>query len=141
MHRRIALSGLLLLTVCNLSFAQQPKVVNVPARQTPASSGREMFAAYCASCHGRDGKGGGPAAAALKVPATDLTQLSRQNGGKFPARGVAKTISGEAGIPAHGSKEMPVWGPVFMSMSQQHESVARLRLANLTDYIKSLQQK
>jgi mono/diheme cytochrome c family protein len=141
MHRRIALGGVLLLTVCIWSFAQQPKVVSVPARQTPASSGREMFADYCASCHGGDGKGGGPAAAALKVPATDLTQLARQNGGKFPARRVAKAISGEAGIPAHGSKEMPVWGPVFLSMSQQHESVARLRIANLTDYIQSLQQK
>lgn len=54
---------------------------------------------------------------------------------------VAKTITGEAGISAHGSKEMPVWGPVFMSMSHQHESQVHLRVANLTEYIKSLQQK
>jgi len=51
------------------------------------------------------------------------------------------TIAGQAGTPAHGSKEMPIWGPVFMSMNHQHESEVRLRVANLTDYIKSFQRK
>jgi hypothetical protein len=72
---------------------------------------------------------------------TDLTILARQKAGKFPSMQVAKAITGEAGISAHGSKDMPIWGPVFMSMSHQHESVVHLRVANLTEYIKSLQQK
>jgi mono/diheme cytochrome c family protein len=100
-----------------------------------------MFEAYCAACHGKEGKGDGPVTAALKVPPTDLTVLARQNNGKFPSMQVAKAITGEADISAHGSKEMPIWGPVFMSMSHQHESEVHLRVANLAEYIKSLQQK
>jgi hypothetical protein len=100
-----------------------------------------MFVEYCAPRHGKEGKGDGPAAAALKARPTDLTLLARQNKGKFPSIQIAKAITGEAGISAHGSKEMPIWGPVFMSMSHQHESEVHLRVANLTKYIKTLQQK
>jgi len=130
----------LLITLCGLSVAQNPKVINIPARHTSANSGKQMFEAYCAACHGKEGKGDGPVAAALKLPPADLTVLARQNKGKFPSIQVARAITGEGGISAHGSKEMPVWGPVFMSMSHQHESEVHLRVANLTEYVKSLQQ-
>ncbi len=141
MQLRVALLCLLLITLGSLSFAQRPRVINVPARHTPANSGKQMFEAYCAACHGKGGKGDGPAAAALKAPPTDLTVLARRNYGKFPSMQVAKAITGEAGISAHGSKEMPIWGPVFMFMSHQHESEVHLRIVNLSNYIKSLQQK
>jgi mono/diheme cytochrome c family protein len=140
MHLRAVFLCALLIALCSLSVAQNPQVINVPVRHTSANSGKQMFEAYCATCHGKEGKGDGPVAAALKVPPTDLTVLARQNNGKFPSLQVAKAITGEAGISAHGSKEMPVWGPVFMSMSHQHESEVHLRVANLTAYIKSLQQ-
>ena len=141
MQRRVVFLCASLIASCGLSFAQEPKVVNIPVRHTSANSGKEMFAAYCATCHGIDGKGDGPAAGALKARPTDLTILARQNDGKFPSIRVYRAITGEAGTLAHGSKEMPVWGPVFMSMSHQHESEVHLRVANLTDYIKSLQRK
>ena len=138
---RVVLFCTLLIMLCSLSVAQKPAIINVPARHTSANSGKQMFEAYCAVCHGKEGKGNGPVAAALKVPPADLTVLARQNNGKFPSLQVANAITGKAGISAHGSKEMPIWGPVFMSMSHQHESEVHLRVANLTEYIKSLQQK
>ena len=141
MQLRVVFLCPLLITLCSLSVAQKPKVINVPAPHTSANSAKHMFEAYCAACHGKEGKGDGPVAAALKVPPADLTVLARQNKGKFPSIQVAKSITGEAGISAHGSKEMPIWGPVFMSLSHQHESEVHLRVANLTEYIKSLQQK
>jgi len=141
MQLRVTLLCALLIMLCGVSVAQEPRVINIPARHTSASSGKQMFEAYCAACHGKEGKGNGPVAAALKVPPADLTVLVRQNNGKFPSIQVAKAITGEAGISAHGSKEMPIWGPVFMSISHQHESEVHLRVANLTEYIKSLQQK
>jgi len=141
MRLRVLLFPATSVALCGLAFAQAPQVLNIPVHHTSANSGREMYEAYCAACHGKDGKGHGPVAAALKVPPMDLTVLARQPAGKFPSIRVYRAITGEAGISAHGSKEMPVWGPIFMSMSHQHESEVHLRVANLTDYIKSLQEK
>jgi mono/diheme cytochrome c family protein len=100
-----------------------------------------MYTAYCAVCHGIDGKGGGPAASALKVPPTDLTLLSKNNGGKYPALKVSSSIRNESDLPAHGSKEMPVWGTLFWGMSSGHEGKVQQRVANLSKYIESLQAK
>jgi mono/diheme cytochrome c family protein len=110
-------------------------------KSTSPASGKEMFTSYCAVCHGTDGKGGGPAASALKAPASDLTLLSKQNGGKYPAMKVSSILRGTSDLPAHGSKEMPMWGPLFMSISGGHESEVQQRTANLTHYIETLQAK
>jgi mono/diheme cytochrome c family protein len=141
MQPRVLLFSAFITMLCGMGAAQQPNVVNIPVGHTSANSGKEMYEAYCATCHGKDGSGHGPAAAALKIPPTDLTVLARQHAGKFPSIKVYRAITGEAGIAAHGSKEMPIWGPIFMSMSHQHESEVHLRVANLTDYVKSMQQK
>jgi mono/diheme cytochrome c family protein len=120
----------------------QPKktIQHVTVKRTSAASGKEMFTSYCAVCHGADGKGGGPAASALKTPPADLTLLSKNNGGKFPAMKVTSTLRGTSDLAAHGSKEMPVWGPLFRSMSQQEGEVQQ-RISNLTQYVETLQAK
>lgn len=116
-------------------------IKHVPVKTTSPVSGKDMYTAYCAVCHGADGKGGGPAASALKVPPSDLTLLSKNNGGKYPALKVSSSIRGESAQPAHGSKDMPVWGSLFWSMSSGHEGEVQQRVANLTKYIESLQAK
>src|ERR1700747_3834949 len=63
--------------------ANEPVIKHVPVRPTSAASGPEMFASYCAVCHGADGKGNGPAASALKAPPTNLTALSKNDRGKY----------------------------------------------------------
>jgi mono/diheme cytochrome c family protein len=133
-----------LMIVVLLAGAQEkPKTVikHVPVKPTSAASGEEMYMTYCAVCHGKEGKGGGPAAEALKMPPTDLTMLSKNNGGKYPSLKVYSSIRGEANLPAHGSKEMPVWGRLFRSMSGGHEAEVQQRVANLSKYIESLQVK
>jgi len=132
---------LLMLTVVFVLCAAQTKIQTKPAPLTPAESGKEMYKAYCASCHGLDGKGTGPAATAMKAPLPDLTQLSKKNGGKFPGYHVAAIIQGDSNSPSHGSADMPVWGPVFLRMSQQHTAEVQQRVHNLSDYIESLQVK
>jgi len=116
-------------------------VKHAPAQMTSPSSGKEMFMSYCASCHGKDAKGDGPAAAALKQAPADLTMLAKLNGGKYPADKVTSILRGQASLAAHGSQEMPVWGPVFWRMSQGHEELVQLRIANLNRYLESLQVK
>src|SRR5208282_6708541 len=101
---------------------QPEKVIkHVAVKPTSPVSGKDMYKAYCAVCHGVEGKGGGPAASAMKIPPTDLSLLSRNNGGKFPALKVDASIRGESSVPSHGSKDMPVWGALFWSMSAGHE--------------------
>jgi len=120
---------------------QPQKVIkHVPIARTSPSSGQEMYKTYCATCHGVAGKGDGPAASALKVPPANLGLLSKNNGGKFPALKISATLHGE-GTPAHGSKDMPVWGPLFRGMSGGHETEVQQRISNLTKYIESLQEK
>ena len=116
-------------------------IKHVPIKATSPVSGKEMYATYCAVCHGTDGKGGGPAASALKTAPADLTTLTKNNGGKFPALKITSAIRGESNLPAHGSKEMPVWGSLFWSMSHGHQGEVQQRVANLTEYIESLQAK
>src|SRR5579862_5147572 len=86
----------LALTAQNQPQDAQTKTVikHVPIKQTSPASGQEMFTAYCAACHGKDAKGTGPAADALKVPATDLTTLAAKNGGKYPSMKVSSVIRG-----------------------------------------------
>ncbi|MGA2965696.1 MAG: cytochrome c [Terriglobales bacterium] len=119
----------------------QKVIQHVPMKSTSPVSGKEMYTAYCAVCHGTDGKGAGPAASALKLPSTDLTLLAKNNSGKFPTLKVQSVIHGESAVPAHGSKDMPIWGALFWNMSSGHESEVQQRVANLTRYIESLQAK
>jgi mono/diheme cytochrome c family protein len=119
--------------------AQKVKKTTVVA--TSASSGQLMYNEYCAVCHGTDGKGKGPAANAMKSAPADLTTMTLQNGGKFPDNKVYSAIRGDMDTPAHGSKDMPVWGSVFQDMSHGNAAEAQLRITNLTYYIATLQAK
>jgi mono/diheme cytochrome c family protein len=125
-----------------LLVAQEPSsgIKKVPPKQTPVDSGAKMYREYCASCHGLDGKGDGPVASTLVRRPTDLTLLSQKNGGKFPILLVKNSI--QNGVTAgHGSKDMPVWGPILSSVSQHSQALVMLRVENLTHYIESLQAK
>jgi mono/diheme cytochrome c family protein len=103
-----------------------------------STEGPDLYRAYCASCHGVDGKGQGPAAAAFKSKMPDLTTLAARDGGKFPLARVKRTILGDDVIAAHGSRDMPVWGPIF---HQIEEDVDRgyVRVDNLLKYLQSIQ--
>ena len=102
--------------------------------------GPDLFRAHCAACHGTDAKGGGPMAAALKTKAPDLTVLAKNNGGQFPSARVRKTITGDGALASHGSREMPIWGPIFHQI-ESDQDFGNVRLQNLTKYLESLQQK
>ncbi len=148
LRKLILAFSVLIVFTCGAAAQEQTQdqtkttIQHVTIKPTSAASGKEMYTSYCAVCHGTDGKGGGPAASALKTPPADLTMLSKNNGGKYPALKVTSTIRGGASnLPAHGSKEMPVWGPLFWGMSNGHDVEVQLRVTNLTHYIETLQAK
>jgi len=140
-------SVVLLLFLCSCGNPAQPTPTVTPtvtATPPPSPSpmtGAELYAAYCASCHGTGGKGDGPAAPALRSKLPDLTTLAKRRGGKFPEGDVFQVIKWGGGIIGHGSKEMPVWGIAFRTLSPEDEAEVNLRIKSLITYLDSLQQK
>ena len=112
-----------------------PQIKTFPRLTRTRRSGRQMFDAYCASCHGQNGKGNGPAAPALKSHPPTSRYCRLNNGGKFPETHVVLAIKGDSRSTSHGDKDMPVWGPAFLSLGQMDEKIVQLRIANLTTYI------
>lgn len=120
--------------------AQTKVIKEVPAHMTRTLDGQELYREYCAVCHGVDAKGSGPAADALKKSPSDLTQLSRKNGGKFPTLAVQMNIKGSNGTVEHGTREMPMWGSIFSGLGQYRDT-GELRVMSLLKYIEQIQAK
>ena len=115
--------------------------ITIPVVRTDATDGRQMYASYCAPCHGTDGRGHGPVSPALRMQPVDLTGLSRANHGRFPSAHLSAVLRFGSEMPAHGSAQMPVWGPILGKMNQQNAEERSLRIANLSAYLKSIQTK
>jgi mono/diheme cytochrome c family protein len=114
--------------------------VQAPTLLTESVDGGDAFARFCASCHGRAGKGDGPVAEALRYKPTDLTQLARRNDGVFPTDRVRALLVGyDSPLKAHGESDMPVWGVIFRSLDSS-DTRAAVRIENLVSYVEKLQE-
>lgn len=141
MRKAILVSlGASLLLICAASAQVKAASENAAATTADAASGRQTYMQYCASCHGDNLKGSGPAAGALKTAPPDLTTLAKRHDGKFPDEYVAGVVRFGRPISAHGSPDMPVWGPIF-SMVDFHEVAIRQRIRNLCEFLASAQEK
>jgi mono/diheme cytochrome c family protein len=146
MSRWMAVAGSLVVTCSAIVLAgspptavqQKPTVKGVAAQPIVSVEGKDNYDAYCAVCHGKAGKGDGPAAPAMKMPVPDLTMMARRNNGKFDALAAQNAIesAGRVTSGAHGIDDMPIWGDVFRG-----EGTARktLRIGNLVKYLQSIQ--
>ncbi|MGO8757351.1 MAG: c-type cytochrome [Terracidiphilus sp.] len=145
MLRNLSYAALALALTAGIGYAKpstSTKVV-IPVPRTSAASGKQMYANYCAPCHGVDGRGQGPMAAALRKQPANLASLSRNHGGKFPASHILSVLEFGPGASSHGKAEMPAWGPVLASLDRTNaEPNARdLRIDNLSRFLQSLQAK
>ena len=120
-------------------------------------SGRAEYQSSCAPCHGKDGKGNGPVSAGLKVPPPDLTVLAKRNNGVFPFHAVYEVIDGRKAVIAHGTRDMPIWGDRYvpepskaliprpseniLSLFLDPETVVRMRILAVIDYLNRIQEK
>jgi mono/diheme cytochrome c family protein len=110
-----------------------------------AQGGKARFEQYCSSCHGTDAKGDGPLANLLTEKPADLTQLAKNNAGKFPGIKVMRDIDGRDTVRAHGTSDMPVWGVNFKAVgsrsSHTAESATRGSAQEIVQYIQTIQEK
>lgn len=113
-----------------------------PVLAYPASSqmGANLYRQYCAVCHGPHGAGDGPVADALRVKPADLTQLGRKYSGKFPELRIMNFVRGEDEVLAHGTRQMPIWGRVFLDDSGRSE-IVQMRIYAVLKYVEQLQVK
>ena len=141
---RLALAVLLLLTVASVAQLAQEKpgkeLKLASVTYSEPTSGEQMYKNYCAVCHGAEGRGDGPAAEFLKAPLPDLRTLAQRHHGKYPANYVSETLRLGTGSHAHGTIDMPLWGPLFRTLDA-NQTLGELRIHNLTVFIESLQQK
>jgi len=117
--------------------------------------GKREYLNSCAVCHGVTGKVAGPEVAGvefLKTTPTDLSTLSKKNGGVFPFDRVYAVIDGRQTVKGHGTRDMPIWGErysldtvkaadYYIDMPYDMEMYVRSRILALIDYIHRLQVK
>jgi mono/diheme cytochrome c family protein len=107
-----------------------------PAEVANPKDGAVIFKQDCAVCHGA-----GPAANDLKVRPPNLATLARRHGGEFPNGYVLDVLRNGVEAPSHGTAEMPIWGPMFDTMNHNNATQSKLRIINLVNYLKSIQEK
>lgn len=112
-------------------------------RDVTELSGPELYENLCASCHGVTAKGDGPVAPLIKTGVPDLTRIAWRAGGEFPTEDVHRVIDGRLERPAHGPRDMPVWGWQFYRNVDPNDAEERARvdaiIGRLVDYLRSIQ--
>jgi mono/diheme cytochrome c family protein len=106
-------------------------------------AGKESYIQYCGSCHGEDGRGGGPVSAYLKIKVPDLTLLKKNNKGIYPLDNVMSAIDGRRTVRAHGDRKMPVWGEIFRKEAEggkYPELQTLLKAKLIAEYIATIQK-
>jgi len=107
------------------------------------AEGRALYLRYCSSCHGTAADGRGPVSVTLKTAPPDLTQLGARYGTPLPAGQLARFIDGRSMLPAHGEREMPVWGQRFSEIytaKGSGEGDMDVRIRKIIDYLNSIQR-
>jgi hypothetical protein len=73
------------------------------------------------------------------MPPPDLRTLALRHGGKFPEDYVTNVLRFGIQIPAHGTSDMPVWGPIFGVLENGNELAVRRRIKYLCDFLATIQ--
>lgn len=140
----IGLKRLTLGCICSAALLWGVPTLTYAQEQEVAAAGKPAYEQNCAVCHGREGKGDGPAMNLLTVKPADLTQISKRNNGTFPFWKTYRVIDGREEIKGHGDRDMPIWGADFRSQAAGNsmaQTQVRGQILELVYYLQSLQTK
>jgi mono/diheme cytochrome c family protein len=127
------------LTACTSA----PDTGSATAAGPAGSRGERQYNVSCSGCHGANARGNGPVAPLLKVPVPDLTLIASRRGGTFPEDELYQVIDGQADLPAHGPRNMPVWGYEFFGDDPDDEKAHREateKIDRLVEFLRSIQR-
>jgi mono/diheme cytochrome c family protein len=127
-------------SIVSLHAAQQEQGKKAPVTRSDSPSGAELYKQHFAVCHGNDLTGVGPVPEPYRMP-PDPTKLAQRHGGKFPDAYAVDVLRNGVTMPAHGPVQMPAWGTDFREMDGMDATQVKLRIGNLTNYIKSRQTR
>jgi mono/diheme cytochrome c family protein len=129
----VAIAGLVLIAAPPARGQQADKAVGTVA-------GSFTYKTYCATCHGKEGRGDGPLADNLRFRPPDLTLLAKRNGGSYPEEMVHRIIDGRKPVKGHGGPDMPVWGDAFKNVeSGFSDEKVKEKIAGLVEHLRSIQ--
>lgn len=128
---------LLFTASARLSLAQEEQTL---------ARGQSHYQRYCSVCHAQQGKGKGLLAEYLKLAPTDLTQITKKNGGQFPFWRVYRIVDGREKVRGHGTCAMPIWGNEIRidereALPQFQEDLIAGRIWQMISYLESIQEK
>jgi mono/diheme cytochrome c family protein len=119
-------------------------LVDVERWQQPPTAteglGARLFVTHCATCHGRDGRGGGIMTGELRHTPPDLTRFTARNGGVFPRERINRIIEGRE-VAAHGDRDMPIWGDAFNRTNETRGTDTKTRITAIVDFLEAIQQR
>jgi mono/diheme cytochrome c family protein len=138
----VSLIAIAFASACQTAPQSAVDAVVVEAVYNPAERGQQLFAEYCQSCHGVEGRGNGPLADLLKIPPPDLTLIQERASDVFPVDMLATYIDGRSGVESHGSRNMPVWGNIWTDTeggADADQAVAE-QINELIEFIRTIQE-
>ena len=137
-HTPSCMFAILLIVFSASALTHAQTAAPTPAFLGDSLVGKDSFEAYCATCHGADARGNGPVASALKRTPPDLTKLASRNRDVFPRDRVSAVLTGAGRtVSAHGTTEMPIWGPLFRAF--ESDARVRVRIDTLINYLETVQ--
>ncbi|MEK7668037.1 MAG: cytochrome c, partial [Gemmatimonadota bacterium] len=104
-----------------LGGANAMQMQGAQAANSRLVTGRDIYRARCAACHGPEGRGNGPAAAAMNPRPTDFAVAAQRN---------ATTDSSVGEVIEHGRRSMPAFGRML----------TRVQMDSLIEYVKTLRR-
>ena len=125
------------------ALAGRPAAAGQPEKPLLAISGERLYVNHCAVCHGKSGRGDGPFGGILRVAPADLTTIVARNGGKFPDDQIARFVDGRFVPPAHGTRQMPIWGRWLgqpIAEGTEPDEATRGEILAILEYLKTLQR-